>query len=33
MKEDIAHAHDAEIIIQHDFDSWNRLREITKAGS
>lgn len=29
---DIAHAHDAEIIIQHDFDSWNRLREITKAS-
>src|SRR5262249_55253158 len=24
---DIAHAFDAEIIIQHDFDDWNRLRE------
>ncbi|MCE3554453.1 N-acyl homoserine lactonase family protein [Pseudonocardia sp. RS11V-5] len=29
---DIAHAHEAEVIIQHDFDDWNRLREITKVS-
>ncbi|MDQ4117659.1 MAG: N-acyl homoserine lactonase family protein [Actinomycetota bacterium] len=29
----IAHAHDAEVIIQHDFDGWNRLKKIGEALS
>ncbi|MET0191297.1 MAG: N-acyl homoserine lactonase family protein [Pseudonocardia sediminis] len=29
----IAHAHDAEIIIQHDFDDWNKLKAIGEAIS
>lgn len=27
----VAHANDAEIIIQHDFDGWNELRKIAEA--
>lgn len=29
----IAHSHDAEIIIQHDVDHWNRLREMVKEAN
>ena len=29
----IAHAHDADVIIQHDFDGWNRLKKLGEALS